>query len=261
MDNASLQILGPALIAGLLVLTSHVPLGRQVLGRGIIFIDLAVAQAAATGALATTMLMHDAPAWVHQVSAAGAALIMVIFLHQLEKRWPAIQEALIGGSFVVLACFAVLLTASDPHGGEHISNLMAGQILWADPQQLWWLAAASGVAVTSMLLFRHPLLHFYLPFALAITAAVQVVGVYLVFASLIFPALSCRTLAGKFAPLIAIAIGAAGYLLGLWASLWFDLPSGPAVVMCLAGCSLASGLFRHFALTPGIRYNRQQPES
>lgn len=245
----SIDILGPAFIAGLLVLLSHVPLGRQVLRRGIIFIDLAVAQAAATGALLATLILDSqtdgsahadltssflTQGFVTQVCAAAAALIMVTSLHQLEQRWPHIQEALIGGSFVLLASTAILVSAKDPHGSEHMHDLMAGQILWANTEQLIWLAAASIASLFCMRIFSSPLLRFYIPFAIAITAAVQIVGVYLVFACLIFPALSYRKESALHAIILATATGASGFILGLSASLLYDLPSGPTIVVALA---------------------------
>jgi zinc/manganese transport system permease protein len=74
---------------------------------------------------------------------------------------------------------------------------------------------------------------FYLLFALTVTASVQMVGVYLVFASLIIPALTVRQ-AGKHALWIAYGLGAAGYALGLVGSALFDLPAGPVIALMLA---------------------------
>ncbi|EKF75868.1 ABC-3 protein [Alcanivorax hongdengensis A-11-3] len=241
------DILLPALIAGLLVLASHVPLGRQVLRRGIIFIDLAVAQAAATGLLAVHQWTHLENTVVLQGVAVATALLFALLLHQLEKLGNRVQEAMIGATFVVLASLAVLMLANDPHGGEHLNSSLAGQILWVTPLQLWALAGAAAVALLGMRLFHHPLLSFYGPFAVAITASVQAVGVYLVFASLIFPALASFGMNGKRGLLLALAVGAAGYLLGLGASLAWDWPSGPAVVVSLAACALFTAVGRGIA--------------
>lgn len=230
----TLAILGPALAAGALVLITHVALGRQVLARGIIFIDLAVAQAAATGALLATSLLDHAEPWLQQGCALAAALLMTLFLHELEKRAAAIQEALIGGSFVVLASSAVLITSQDAHGSEHIQSLLAGQILWVDSPQLWALAGSAAIAWLGMLFGRSPLWRFYLPFAIAITAAVQAVGVYLVFASLIFPALAVRLLPARKALFSGYLLGVGAYAAGLMASLQWDLPTGPVIVVSLA---------------------------
>lgn len=259
MSSELFDILGHAAIAGALVLATHTLLGRQVLQRGIIFIDLAVAQAAALGALIGTLWLDAEHGWLQQAIAALSALAMVSGLHYLEKRWPDIQEALIGASFVLLACTALLVTASNPQGGEHIHDLMAGQILWASNTQLAWLGLATLAALCCMALFSSPLLRFYIPFALAVTAAVQVVGVYLVFASLIFPALACRKLEGKMFAVGAMLIGLGGYIAGLIISLATDLPTGPTIVVSLAGAALLGTLAIGFAHARHIRYNRADP--
>ncbi len=91
MNNSfDLTIVGPALLAGILVLSIHVPLGRKVLERGIIFIDLAIAQVAAVGVIIADNigLDHD---WEVQVAAVSAALIAAAGLHMTEKFWPEIQ--------------------------------------------------------------------------------------------------------------------------------------------------------------------------
>ncbi len=117
-----------------------------------------------------------------------------------------------------------------------------------DTPQLLGLAASALVALFVMNVFRHPLLAFYLPFAVAITASVQAVGVYLVFASLIFPALSAWN--SRHPLLIAAAVGIAGYLAGLAASLWLDWPSGPAVVTALASAAIVTAVTRAIAARP-----------
>lgn len=230
----SLHILWPAFVAGLLVLSTHVPLGRQVLKRGIIFIDLAVAQAAATGALASQMLLDDAATIWQQIGALTAALLMVIGLHALSKRHANIQEALIGGSFILLTSFALLLASLDPHASEYLHHALSGQILWVAPGQLAWLALASVAVVFLMRFGKHELSRFYLPLAIAVTAAVQTVGVYLVFACLIFPALTSMQLGQAKGILRGLIAGIAGLVTGLILSLLADLPSGPTVVITLA---------------------------
>jgi hypothetical protein len=106
-----------------------------VLARGIIFLDLAVAQLAVLGVVAAHALGLAADGWPTQLAAASAALIGAALLAGCERRWPQIQEALIGSTFVVAASAAVLLLAGDPHGGEHLAELLTGQILWATPTQ------------------------------------------------------------------------------------------------------------------------------
>ena len=192
-------ILGPALIAGLLVLSTHVPLGTQVLDRGIVFIDLAIAQIAGLGVIAAHALgMPDGGVMV-QLAAVTAALLGALLLTWTERRLPEQQEALIGVLFILAACSGILLLAGNPRGGEHLRDLLVGQILWVSTTQLLWLAAVSALlllAIWQGWVKRLGRFGFYAVFSLAVTASVQVVGVYLVFSSLIIPALGARLLRG-----------------------------------------------------------------
>lgn len=239
------NLLGWPLLAGLLVLSTHVPLGRRVLARGIIFLDLAIAQIAVLGVVAAHAFELAPDGWPTQLAAASAAMAGATLLAWCERHWPDIQEALIGSTFVVAASLAVLLLAKDPHGGEHLTELLTGQILWATSTHVIQI----GLLYAALLLFwgwrslRGGLgnLGFYLVFALAITASVQLVGVYLVFASLILPALAVRTLSRSRGLLTAGLLGALAYAGGLTASALFDWPAGPAIVITLATTGLIAG--------------------
>ena len=235
-------ILGPALVAGLLVLATHVPLGSQVLDRGIVFIDLAIAQMAGLGVVAADALGLPEGGPAVQAAAVGAALLGALLMTWTERRAPRQQEALIGVMFILSACAGILLLAGNAHGGEHLKDLLVGQILWVTPARLGWLAAVTAVLLLVLRLGwmrRWGRFGFYGIFALAVTASVQLVGVYLVFSSLIIPALAVRGVQGPRRHAAAYAIGAAGYALGLALSALFDLPSGAVIVWALAACALA----------------------
>jgi zinc/manganese transport system permease protein len=232
-------ILGPALIAGLLVLATHVPLGTQVLDRGIVFIDLAIAQIAGLGVIAADAVGLPEGGIAVQCSAVCAALLGAWLLTWTERRAPQQQEALIGVMFILAACAGILLLAGNPHGGEHLKDLLVGQILWVDGAQLGWLALVSALVLVGLragVTRRFGRFGFYGLFALAVTASVQLVGVYLVFSSLIIPALATRSFAIRRRPLVGYALGAAGFALGLVLSALFDLPSGAVIAWALAGC-------------------------
>ncbi len=238
-----LSIIGPPLLAGLLVVLTHVPLGREVLSRGIIFIDLAIAQIAGLGVILGDVLGAQAGSggWTTELLAGGSALLGALLLYTAERRWPEIQEAIIGSVFVLAASGALLLLAGNPHGAEHLRELLTGQILWVGMEQLWPAAALYAVVLGAWFGWRRGgSLRFYLLFALAVTASVQLVGVYLVFASLIVPALAARRLSGAAAIVTGYAVGALGYALGLVGSAWFDLPAGPMVVWLLAATALVA---------------------
>ena len=235
-------ILGPALVAGLLVLATHVPLGMQVLDRGIVFIDLAIAQIAGLGVIAADAVGLPEHGIAVQAAAVCAALLGAWLLTWTEKRAPQQQEALIGVMFILAACAGILLLAGNPHGGEHLKDLLVGQILWAGWSQLLWLGALTALLLAALGLGwveRLGRFGFYGVFALAVTASVQLVGVYLVFSSLIIPALATRGHVGTRRYAIAYAVGLVGYALGLALSALFDLPSGAVIVWTLAACGLA----------------------
>jgi zinc/manganese transport system permease protein len=239
-EGLDLSILGPACVAGLVVLSTHVPLGKQVLSRGIIFIDLAIAQIAGLGVILAQYLGIDEHGFGVQIAAAAAALAGAGLLSWTDRRWPEYQEPLIGTLFALAATGGLLLLADNPQGGEHLKDLLVGQILWVSYAQLIPAAVLSLVLLAFMWLRGGKLvgLLFYALFALAITASVQLVGVYLVFASLIVPALATAGMKGRSRLVAAYVIGALGYVSGLALSAVFDMPSGAMIVWTLAGCAL-----------------------
>jgi zinc/manganese transport system permease protein len=157
------------------------------------------------------------------------------------KRWPEIQEALIGLLFVFAASAGILLLAHNPHGGEHLKDMLAGQILWVNWSQLALPAVIYVLVLAIWFGLRRRLGDggFYLLFALTVTFSVQLVGVFLVFASLIAPALASRHRDGWCGLGFAYVIGAVGYALGLAVSAWWDLPSGAAIACVLCVMSTA----------------------
>ncbi len=237
---ADVSILWPALAAGLLVTATHVPLGMQVLARGIVFIDLAIAQIAGCGVLLADRLGFEAEGVAVQIAALGAALGGALLLTWTERVWPDVQEAVIGVVFVLGATGGVLLLASNPHGSEHLRDLLVGQILWAQPMRLVWAAAVYAAILALWFGWGERIgrVGFYVLFALAVTVSVQLVGLYLVFATLIVPPLATRRMA-KHRLLASWIIGAAGYAAGLLVSTAFDLPSGPVIVWVLVAAALA----------------------
>lgn len=238
-------ILGPALVAGLLVLLTHVPLGTQVLDRGIVFIDLAIAQIAGLGVIAADALGLPEGGVAVQAAAVCAALLGALLLTWTERKVPEQQEALIGVMFILAACAGILLLAGNPHGGEHLKELLVGQILWVNTTQLAWLGGLTLALVVALgfgWVRRLGRFGFYAAFALAVTASVQLVGVYLVFSSLIIPALATRRLTGPRRHFAGYALGVVGYAAGLALSALFDLPSGAVIVWTLAVCGLVFAL-------------------
>jgi zinc/manganese transport system permease protein len=235
------SILVPALVAGLLVTATHVPLGIQVLNRGIVFIDIAIAQIAGVGVIAAAFFGFEEQAVAVQLSALSAALLGALLLTWTERRWPDVQEAIIGCVFVLAATLEILLLAGNPHAGEHLKDMLVGQILWVGTQQLVAVGVLTAVVLGvwfGLGAARLGRIGFYLLFGLSVTASVQMVVIYLVFASLIVPALATRN-ARRLRLAKAYAVGALGYFLGLVASTWFDLPTGAIIVWAMAVVAVA----------------------
>lgn len=245
LDALDPGILGPAFAAGVLVLATHVPLGQQVLARGIVFIDLAIAQIAGLGVIAADALGWEPQGYAVQVVAVAAALLGALLLTFTEKRWPDVQEALIGVLFVLAACGGILLLAHNPHGGEHLKDLLVGQILWVSYAQLLPVTLITALILALWFGGRSWLgrIGFYALFAIAVTASVQLVGVYLVFASLIVPALASRLYPVSRRLLVGYVVGVSGYVVGLAGSALLDLPSGAVVVLSLALVGIAAWAF------------------
>ena len=240
MDMEIAGIILPALIAGLIVLLTHVPLGREVIQRGIIFIDLAVAQIAGLGILIAYQFGWEMHGLHAQFAAVVSALMGAVLMSVIESRTGKHLEAYIGVIFVLAATASILLLANNPHGSEHLKELLVGQILWVDWTQITMAAIVSFLVLIFWFGFKAKMgnIGFYILFAVSITISVQLIGVYLVFASLIVPALATVKYVEKSALFIAAVIGVSGYLSGLVISALLDLPSGAVIVWCLVVSAL-----------------------
>ena len=238
--SAELWYLTPmaALLLGLLALA---PLGTQVLARGVVFIDLAVAQAAAAAALWVAAVVDHPNAWTTQAMATTGAMACAAAVAWLSRRWPQQREALIGLLYVFGASMALLGAGQDPHGRERLSQLLAADVLWADwPQVMVLGACAAAVALSRRWLPRDAV--FYPGFAMVASLAVPVLGLFVVFAALIAPALWQR--AGVSAWLAGLGAVLASAL-GLLASWVLDAPSGACVALALSVFGALSAGFRN----------------
>ena len=225
-------LLLPAFTAGCLVATTHVPLGIEVLKRGIIFIDLAIAQVAAMGVVIGYVTFHNSGQFQSLVLALVFALLGGGLFAWLESKRFKHLEAMIGAVFVVSASITILLLAKDPHGIEAMEKLLAGQVLWVK----WWPDLVVTLIVYSIIIlvwFRQNTNNsslFYFIFPIVVTFSVQIAGIYLVFASLILPAIATCQINGKTKLLSGYAVALMSVTLGLIFAVFFDLPTGPMIV-------------------------------
>jgi zinc/manganese transport system permease protein len=252
--SVALEFLWLPFVACLVLTGIHVYLGLHVLARGVIFVDLALAQVAALGItvafLAGHAIQSDAAYWYALAfTVAGAAL----FAASRTRRGSVPQEVVIGIVYAVSAAVAVLVVDRAPQGSEHIKQLLVGSILTVSPRDVATLAAVYTVIGAIHWLIRRPLLAisfepegeraratgarrwdflFYVSFGLVVTSSVRIAGVLLVFSFLIVPATAAALVARgvRWRLVIGWALGAVTSALGLAASYAWDLPTGAAVV-------------------------------
>jgi len=145
------------------------------------------------------------------------------------------------------------LLANDPHGGENLKDLLAGQILWVSADQLIRTAVLTAVFVLVWFNWRERIgrIGFYVLFAIVVTASVQLVGVYLVFTSLIVPAVATYRHSPKRQLMLGYALAIGSYLAGLGVSLITDLPSSPVIVWVMGILGLLVHLTGRKGSVPG----------
>ena len=230
ISSEILSIVGPALLAGLIITITHAPLGIEVLKRGIIFIDLAVAQIAGLGLLIANVYFINFSPWLSQIIALIFAMSAAFFFKIVENKIKSQQEAIIGVSFILAASLSILILSDHPTGGEEIRHLLSGQMLFITWQDV---LLHLPIYILILVLWFLPInlngIGFYILFSLAITSSVQLVGVYVVFASLILPALTAVKAVNPYK--VAWISGLISVVLGILLSIIFDLPAGPILVV------------------------------
>ncbi|MGR6839562.1 metal ABC transporter permease [Aliivibrio wodanis] len=230
------------ILVGLFSLCANIILGRQVLKRGVIFIDLAMAQIAALGVLIVQLSVgHADVAFSSKLLASWMLTVpAAILLSSLERKIHQHLEALIGLLYVLAACLAVLLVSHNPHGKEMISSLLNGRLLWSSLSDVVPVFCVAVILVAIQILRDNWLTgrSFYILFAIAIPPLVMSLGVYLEFACLIIPALSVVTMNNRAMWLGAIGVGMVGGVGGFYTSLIWDYPVGPCVVLSMAVAGL-----------------------
>ena len=238
-------LLAPAFMVGAMISLAHVPLGQEVLKRGIIFLDLAVAQFAALGMIAFHVyfdneMMDPRNAEIYSLFCGlGLALACAIGLNKIEKHAKNYQEAIIGSAFICAASLTILIMSGDPHGGDEMKNILAGQILWVTWEKVFYFAPLFlCIAMIWMYSKRQNGYLFYILFAVTIPFSVSLIGVYLVFASLILPALA-TTNEYKYRFLKGYSVSVIAFSLGLILSYYIDGPASPTIVIAMA--LIASG--------------------
>jgi zinc/manganese transport system permease protein len=255
------------LLACISIAGIHAYLGFHVVERGVIFVDLAMAQVAALGATVGFLVGHDLHSPAATYFSVGSVVVgaAVLALLKAEKRRIP-QEAFIGIVYAVAAAAAILIVDRTPEGAEHIKFMLVGNLLSATPEEVLHstlLYLAVGVlhfvwrrrffaisqgradAMSSRAVKGWDFL-FYATFGLVVTQSVAIAGVLLVFSYLIVPSVIAMLLADGAGVRLAVgwAVGIAVSVLGMLASYQFDLPTGATVVTTF-GIALAAALVGH----------------
>jgi len=239
--------------AALILVATHTYLGLHVLSRNVFFVDLALAQVAALGSTVAFLygfeLSDPVTYYVSLIFAIGGAWFFSV-ARLPDNRVP--QEAIIGLTFAIASAGAILLSAENPHGAEHLRDIMAGSILVVSAKDVGLAALLYGGVGVFHWVFRRQLLRvsldreaaeksgmrvrwwdfsFYLSFAIVITSSVRIAGVLLVFILLIAPAVCGVMLAQGIRArlLIGWGSGALATLGGLMLSAHMDWPPAPAI--------------------------------
>ncbi len=256
-----LQFLAAPFAASLILTGIHAYLGVHVVERGVIFVDLSLAQIAALGTAAVALFgvdPHGQGAYWTSLgfTFVGAAVFSVIRGHQ--ARIP--QEAIIGITYAVASAAAILAMSKSVQQAEHLQQMLVGNILtvsWPDVQKTALLYGAVGLfhylcrkkfllislrpqaAEDQGLSVRFWDFLFYASFGFVVTSSVAIAGVLLVFCYLIVPAVGAMLYAEQIGPRLAIGwtMGTVVSALGVWLSVWADLPTG-ATMVCTFGAVL-----------------------
>jgi zinc/manganese transport system permease protein len=254
------------LLAGILVY-----LGIHVLARKVIFVDLALAQIAALGSVWGALLGWDLqsdPWAVKAFSLAFTFLGAAVFTmtRMRDERVP--HEALIGIAYAVALGATILASSHLAHGAEEVSELLAGSILWVRGDAIVVTALVFAAVGAFHWVFRRQFFRvslqpelaereglslrlwdflFYVSLGFAVTSAVSIAGVLLVFSYLVIPAVVAMLFAERIGTRLVLGwtVGTIVSAVGCSLSYFRDLPSGPTIVACFGGFLVAAGLVNY----------------
>ena len=265
MDTTILQFLAAPFVASLILTGIHAYLGVHVVERGVIFVDLSLAQIAALGATIAVLLPitggdPHAPS-VYWISLAFTFIGAAVFSTIRSKRARIPQEAIIGICYAVASAASILAMSKATAQAEHLDDMLVGNILavsWHDVLKTTLLYGAIGAF---HFIFRRQFLSismdaaaaeakgtsirlwdflFYASFGFVVTSSVSIAGVLLVFCYLIVPSVAAMLYSDRIGPRLAIgwSMGTIVSALGVYLSVALDLPTG-ATIVCTFGTVLA----------------------
>jgi zinc/manganese transport system permease protein len=247
----------PPIVAALIILSIHAYLGLHVIGREVIFVDLAFAQIAALGSTVALLMGIELGTTPSLLFALGFTLLgALLFSVTRMERSVVPQEAIIGISYVVASAAVILIAGFTAEGAEHLRETMTGTLLWVGWDDIWRLAAVYTVLGAFHFALRKQFLRvtfdpdntdnvkrwdflFYLSFGVMISFSVEIAGVLMVFSALVIPAVIAFLYTNRFGRALFIAWGAGTVAIvgGIGTSFYLDIATGPLLV-CTFGAVL-----------------------
>ena len=271
MDATILSFLAAPFVASLVIAGIHAYLGVHVVERGVIFVDLSLAQIAAFGATIAILLPWSggdphSPAvyWISLIfTFIGAGIFSTI--RSRHARIP--QEAIIGISYAVASAATILALSKSSAEGEHLKDMLVGNILAVSWEEVWKTAILYAIIGAFHWVFRKKFLAismdhdaveasgtslrlwdflFYASFGFVVTRSVAIAGVLLVFCYLIVPSVAAMLFADRIGPRLAIgwAMGSIVSAAGVYLSLTWDLPTGATIVCTFGFVLIVMGAIR-----------------
>ena len=266
------QILFPAFVASLILTGIHAYLGVHVVERGVIFVDLSLAQIAALGTTVAYLAgydLHSSTAYLFSLAFTfiGAGIFAMSRVHR-KTRIP--QEAIIGIVYAVSAAVAILVMSKATQETEHLKEMLVGNILSVTWPELFKTAVLYALVGLFHYIFRKRFLLismneaeaerqgisirlwdflFYMSFGFVVTSSVAIAGVLLVFCFLIVPSVTAMLFSERLGPRLAIgwSMGVVVSAGGVALSFVLDLPTGAAIVATFgAALLLVAGTRRLF---------------
>ncbi len=259
-----LDLMVPPIVAALVILSIHAYLGLHVIGRGVIFVDLAFAQIAALGTTVALLLGIEVGSTASLAFALGFTLLGAL-LFSITRMEESIvpQEAIIGISYVVSSAAVILLAGLTAEGAEHVSETLTGSLIWIDWPTIWKMGAVYTVVGALHYALRHRFLAmtfaperasnvrlwdfvFYMTFGVVIAFSVEVAGVLMVFSALVIPAVVAFLYTHRFTAALMVAwlAGAVAIVGGIGTSFYLDLPTGPLLVVAFGVVLVVAALLR-----------------
>ncbi len=251
LEMFQLNFMVNALIASVIIGLLLSYLGIHVVGRGIVFVDLALGQISSLG-VAFAQFLRFGEIWLPIVFTLVGAFLLS-FIHIRDRRLKL--EAIIGIIYVVASAMTVLIISKTPHGEANIQEVLFGALLAVTPEDIRNLLIVFSLLGLLHMIFQKPIFRlteklelgelkelgwkerglnffFYLSIGLAIVFAVEVGGVLPVFAFLVVPAVSAVMMALRkwIIVVLAMFLSVLAGFFGLWFSYTFDYPAGPSIV-------------------------------